>query len=338
MTATTHTVPRQAGVALHAALLLTDRHHRVLVHTQTGPTGDVTSLPTGCPLVGESPAAAATRAAQAATSLVGLDAGPLIAVDWLGPGTAPGEAEQHRVVHLYDGTLTASQVATLTADDGLIGGLRFLTPGELRTQTPAEARRVLAALHARVEGRTSELVDGIARMPGVLDRHRVLDQADVRRLAAWTSAGRPFTGQVREARGWLFVPDGRVLLYFDPATGDVHLPGGPLLPGEDDHPSAGLRRACASTVMAHVHHARELGHRGDQARLVGAVTRLAALASAGPAPVRLLATVEQALELTAGQTDATEVRAASEAARDLGFADPARQPITEVPSSGIAAL
>ncbi|MDH6111409.1 ADP-ribose pyrophosphatase YjhB (NUDIX family) [Kitasatospora sp. MAP12-15] len=326
--------PLAAATHIRAALLLTDGQGRVLISTGTDPRGDADSLPGGPLASGESPAAGAARAAQAATGLAGLSATSLLAVDWLPSGSAAG---QPCTVHVYDHSpLTASQASALTADAGHRGGLRLVAPGELEKEVPGQAHRILAALHARAEGRTSDLEDGRVRTPGVLDLHRVLAGAVPRQPEPWTPARKPFDGEVSEARGWLIAPDGRALVHYDPTAGRARLPGGLLLPDDRDDHEATLTRSCAATVLAHIGHPKLLGYRGNQARFVATLRGLGPLPSGPclPTVVRLFVTQEQALELTGGETDNDELEAARDAARELGFPDPGRQPSTEAPVDG----
>ncbi|MCX5215775.1 hypothetical protein OG689_42235 [Kitasatospora sp. NBC_00240] len=319
----------------------TDQVHSLqTVVVLTAPDGRVALRPAGEHLEpfampvksGESPHDAAVRALLAPT---GHDAVPgrLLAVDWTAP--APETTGSAEIVHLYGGESTAARHAELEAG----GQARFVAPGDLdKVLPPRWSRRLLAALHARVEGTVTELEHGRPRHPGALDRHSVLATRTVAAEGRWM-LGYSWDGTPTHVRGWLFAPDGRVLLLHDPATGRTGLPGG--AGGED--PMMALGAVAATTAQATLSQDREVfGHHliGDEAtasvaarlRVVGPLVP----APCAPMPIRLLAAPEQARELV---PDAAVTHFELQAVMHLAHSEfelPAadRRPVTEIPSTG----
>ncbi len=323
------TLPAEAGTpAIRAELLLTAPDGRLLLTA----AGTPSALPGGTPRPGESPAPAAARAAAALTGLAGLDPAALLTVDWYHTDGAA------RTVTVYDHPpLTGAQLSALTTDPGHRGGApRLVAPADLALQAPGDAERILTALRARIDGVTAELQHGRPRTPRVLDIHQVAPQPRATPPGPWTPLGRRHDVPVTEVAGWLFTPSGLVLLHHDPVSGRTRLPGGPLLPADNGDLSRALARICATTVATRPADAELIGHRGAQARLADVVRRFGPLVQGPcePTVIRLLATPEQAAQLSDGSVDPDELRAAGEAA---GIAPGlVRQPVTVLSVGGLA--
>ncbi|MGW4890662.1 hypothetical protein ACWEQL_00105 [Kitasatospora sp. NPDC004240] len=318
----------------------TDRCHSFeTVVVLTAPDGRVALRPAGEHLEpfgttvssGESPHDAAVRA------LLGPDGpravpGRLLAVDWTAP--APAGTGRAEIAHLYEAESTAARTTELEAG----GQVRFIAPGDLGVLDPQWARRLLAALHARVENTVTELDHGRPRHPGVLDRYRILASRTQAAEGKWMT-GERWDGTPTHVRGWLFAPDGRVLLLHDPATGRTDLPGG--AGGED--PTMALGAVAAATAHATLSQDREVvGHHllGDEAT-ASVAARLRVLgplvpAPCAPLPIRLLATPIQAQELmphaAITRSELQAVLHLAHAEFELPTAD--RRPVTEVAVTG----
>ncbi|MGA5819966.1 NUDIX domain-containing protein [Kitasatospora sp. NPDC094028] len=331
-----------AAAQVHAALLLVDDHGRVLISQTAEPQRESCGLPGGPSLFGESPATAAARAAEAPTGLPSLTAGRLLAVDWH-PGTDPSTAGLR---FIYDHPpLTAGQAAALGADPGLRNGPRLVHPKDLAEASPDQASRILAALHARVDGSTADLESGQPRTPSVLDRHHLLTHALPGPATATWKGGPAMEGTVvEEVRGWLFAPDGRVVLVHDPATRTTFLPGGSLEPDESEAPETALVLLADSTARAMISFTDRflLGHHVTgstaSARIVTTVKFVKPLSTApdASAPLRLLVSPEQAVDLLGGgKALRAEMAAAVRlATQEIGLPDAGRYPVTELPAEG----
>ncbi|MYV69605.1 NUDIX hydrolase, partial [Streptomyces sp. SID2131] len=96
--------------------------------------------------------------------------------------------------------------------------------------------------------------------PGVLDRAGALGGARERDHRPFHPSPVPDGLPVRETRGWLFAPDGRVLVLLDPGTGAARLPGGTPEPADHDDPRATLVREADAMAAATAARALYLGH------------------------------------------------------------------------------
>ncbi|MFJ4679040.1 hypothetical protein [Kitasatospora sp. NPDC088783] len=311
----------RAGCSVLAQLLLSCPDGRIVIspagaHPQYG-------LPGAEPGPSEAPHAAAARAGQSVTGLARLDPGRLLATDWR------AGADGLVLVHIYDHpVLTGGQAAALAADAGNPRIPLPLRPGDAARTLHGAA--IGAALAARIEGRTAELVDGVPRHPGVLDRYLLhLRERPAPRRTQWQH-GEPEPGAgVRGARMWLLASDGRVVVHHHPETGATELPSRQLhgeTPVETGaRTMAGLVLDTAPYVIGHHH-----GDGFDDVRLVGPVQAV------GPLPaesgiVRLLMTPHQAAELVHHPIDPGETETVRRAAAALSLPpDPARQPVTEI--------
>ncbi|MFI9122593.1 NUDIX domain-containing protein [Streptomyces bikiniensis] len=354
----------RASAALWAgtSVLITDEYGRVLVQRVDYRPSYL--LPGGAVDKGESPARAAARELWEELGVTAVvDRG--LAVDWVSaegfgaPGVMrfPGE-----ILHVYDGGVwDEGRIAAIRLPGHEVEAVGFAEPADLPgLMTPGDARRVLSALRARIDGAgPAFLEDGVPIAPGVLDRAGVLRTARVREHFPFRPAPVPEGLPVRRSEGWLLAPDGRVLVLLDPGTGAARLPGG--APGPVDHgdPWATLVREAGGEAAATAARPLYLGHlldpegpdgsdgpdrseaaeaaEGSYALVCHAavLTRLgppSAGADADRAPVRVLATPEQALELfDRGPHGAAQLAAVHRARALLGIPRADRRAVTELP-------
>ncbi|MEU6016595.1 NUDIX domain-containing protein [Streptomyces sp. NPDC047515] len=335
-----------------ASALITDTSGRVLV--QRVDYRDVHLLPGGAVDAHESPSRAAAREALEELGVTAHYTRGL-AVDWI-PSNTPGYPAETRfpgeILFVYDGgTWNAEQIAAVRLPDREILAIDFAEPARLPDiMEPGDARRTLSALRARINGTTTLLEDGRPLDPTPLDRHRVLATARKPQHWSWHSATVPSGLPLQQSWGWLFAPDGRVLVLIGTDTGSACLPGGTVDPGDHGGPSATLRRETAEEANARI--GEQLLHLGylydDNAaqqpgpcarvRMAG---RLAGFGPWRPAPAtghtyaRLLATPEQVCELFDWGPEGDHQVAAVHAAREqLGLPRPTRQSVTELPRRG----
>ncbi|MFI9462939.1 NUDIX domain-containing protein [Streptomyces xiamenensis] len=266
--------PDPGAPRLDSAALVTDATGGVLL--ARSPDGDL-RLPTSRTSAESGPRAAAVRAVRASTGLIPR-LGGLLVCDWGGQG--PGGA----VRCVFDGGGISPAAARRRTGDTL-----FLAPDALaRALAPVEARTVLDALRARREGRTVYTEHG--RPPPVLaamDRFGIVPAVQSGGVWEWREEPVPASLPVRQSWVWLFVPDGRVVVYVDVA-GLLGLPGGTLEPQDGaDAAAAAVREIREETNIA-VTPPLYIGHvvdRGVGGPVVARV-RMAALATAiGPATV-----------------------------------------------------
>ncbi|MGW0394656.1 NUDIX domain-containing protein [Streptomyces sp. NPDC003042] len=310
----------RAALWTGAVVLVTDSDGRVLVQTVDYRPDRL--LPGGAVDAGEAPAAAAAREMREELGVDGHYPRGL-AVDWI-PADAPGFPPEMRfpgeILHVYDGgTWNRDRIESVRLPAQEITGIDFAEPADLPAlMEPGDARRALSALRARVNGAGPALLeDGRPTTPTALDRLGVLRTRRTPQHGTWIPGPVPGHLPVREHSGWLFAPDGRVLLLVARATGAAHLPPAQAAP--------------AVGALA-------LGYRyADHGALARTAARLTAVApAADPAYARLLATPEQVRELSdwgpAGRHELTAVHAAR--AR-LCLPAPPRIPPTELPEPGI---
>ncbi|WP_424210678.1 NUDIX domain-containing protein [Streptomyces sp. BI20] len=311
----------RAGLWTAAGVLVTDRDGRVLV--QHVDYRDTLLLPGGAVDAGESPSTAAAREMD---EELGVETRPTrgLVVDWI-PANTPGFEPEMRfpgeIVYVFDGgTWSPERIASVRLPAQEITGIRFVEPGDLaRVMEAGDARRVLAALRARVEGQAPTLLErGRPAEPGALDRLGVLCAPRPREHGAWRTGPVPQDLAVRDTRCWLLAPDGRALALVDREHGTVSLPTPEQVPpGHVDGPLAPL---------GHLHdenapwlHLRTVGRLGPGATAPGG--RYAAL----------LATPEQIRELTDwGPDGPAQIAAVHEARRLRGLPEPLRGPVTEL--------
>ncbi|MEV6950464.1 NUDIX hydrolase [Streptomyces sp. NPDC051183] len=302
-----------------AVVLVTDGAGRILVQSVDYRPDRL--LPGGAVDAGESPSAAAAREVSEELGIEGHYPRGL-AVDWIPadtPGIPPEMGFPGEILHVYDGgTWSAERIDAVRLPDQEITGIQFAEPADLAAlMDPGDARRALSALRARINGGGAALLeDGRPTAPTALDRLGVLRTRRSPDHGTWHAGPAPEHLPVREHTGWLFAPDGRVLLLVARATGTVHLPPPTAAP------TAG---------------AVPLGYRYD-AR--GAHLRTAArLTALPPAPdaahARLLATPEQVRELSDwGPAGHDELASLHAARARLCLPAATRTPLTELPDHG----
>ncbi|MGW0901265.1 NUDIX domain-containing protein [Streptomyces goshikiensis] len=321
----------RAALWTGALVLVTDTDGRVLVQTVDYRTDRL--MPGGAVDAGESPAAAAAREMREELGVDGHYPHGL-AVDWI-PADTPGFPPETRfpgeILHVYDGgTWTPDRIAAVRLPAQEITGIEFAEPADLPALMDAgDARRALSALRARVAGAGAALLeDGRPTVPTALDRLGVLRTRRVPQRAAWHPGPVPAHLPVRERSGWLFAPDGRVLLLIARATGAAHLPPPTAGPTADALP-LGYRHEAGAADPAHAD--------ADAHADARTAARLTALPpAADPAYARLLATPEQVRELSdwgpAGLRELASVHAARER---LSLPAPPRTPPAELPQDGV---
>ncbi|MFD6180449.1 NUDIX domain-containing protein [Streptomyces goshikiensis] len=315
----------RAALWTGALVLVTDTDGRVLVQTVDYRTDRL--MPGGAVDAGESPAAAAAREMREELGVDGHYPHGL-AVDWI-PADTPGFPPETRfpgeILHVYDGgTWTPDRIAAVRLPAQEITGIEFAEPADLPLLMDAgDARRALSALRARVGGAGAALLeDGRPTVPTALDRLGVLRTRRVPQRDAWHPGPVPAHLPVRERSGWLFAPDGRVLLLIARATGAAHLPPPTAGPTADALP-LGYRHEAGAADPAHA-----------DARTAARLT--AVPPAADPAYARLLATPEQVRELSDwGPAGLRELAAVHAARERLSLPAPPRTPPTELPQDGV---
>lgn len=333
------------GVWMSSAALLTDDGGRVLIVRPSYRADKRWLLPGGGVEAGEGPLEGCLREVR---EEVGLELDPgaagLLACSWL---SAQCKTAEHRpplfpgdVMTVFDGgTLHEEQIRTirLQADEIAEAGFHdSATAAELLS--PLSAQIMLAALRARLGGTGTAYLEGGRHVgqPPVLDRHDV-------HVKPWPA---PSGTPVREVRGWLFVPDGRVVLTVDPHPEPGKriptLPGGTAPP--DGPPATALvRRAAELTRLALGGEPLALtpspaspGGLQQLAAPVAGVGPVAAVPATGRAPLRLLAEPARAAELLGGgELRSHAARAAASAVLHWHLPAAPPGPVTEIPAEGM---
>ncbi|MGY1440089.1 NUDIX hydrolase [Streptomyces reniochalinae] len=340
------------AVWLGATALFTDELGNVLLVKPTYRSQWL--LPGGAADPGESPEIACRREVR---EELGLSRSPvrLLAVHWLTPGHPdiaadlpfPGEV---RYV-LDGGVLTEADIAALCLPPDELSGYEFLdSRAAAERMTPVDARIMLAALRARLAGTTAHLADGrhVTEAPP-LDRHDVHTRPRSGRQWPWHPGQVPDGLRVRQAWGWLFAPDGRVVVVVDPAKRLVMLPGGTVEP-TDASPEDALVREAEEEARLTLGQVQRLGWVYDAAgeayggigecarlRLTAPITAIGPSAvdpAVGRRLVRLLAMPEQAAALLGweeqGYEQARLAAGIAHARWGIPLAPPS--PITELPA------
>ncbi len=315
----------RAALWTGAVVLVTDRDGRVLVQSVDYRSDRL--LPGGAVDVGEAPSAAAAREVREELGVDGRYPRGL-AVDWIPadtPGFPAGMRFPGEILHVYDGgTWTPERIESVRLPAQEVTGIHFAEPADLPALMDAgDARRALSALRARINGSgTALLEDGRPTVPTALDRLGVLRTRRVALHGAWHAGPVPAQLAVRDRRGWLFAPDGRVLLLIARATGAAHLPP----------PTAAPTAASFPLGYRYGDHCRGGGGQGVHARSAARLTGLPP--AADPAYARLLATPEQVRELSDwGPAGARELESVHAARTRLSLPAPTRTPPTELPES-----
>ncbi|WP_235484588.1 NUDIX hydrolase [Streptomyces roseoverticillatus] len=302
-------------------------------------------LPGGAADAGETPSLAVTRKVHEELGLIRRFSRAL-AVDWLPPGTPgypqgfPGE-----MIYVFDGgTLTEDDLARIRLPSREVTSIRRVEPALLpRRMDSGNARRTLAALRARINGTGPTILeDGHPLAPTRLDDLQILRTPRKPQLWPWHSGPVPAGLPVKQAWGWLFATDGRILVLIGQDTGSACLPGGTVEPADHGSPARTLRREVWEEARVRIGDPLYLGYlHDDTCSRHCARARYAALITdweppsrdeaTGQTYTRVLATPEQAAQLFDwGNEAASQLAAVHTARENLGPPAPARQPLTEL--------
>ncbi|WP_326812381.1 NUDIX hydrolase [Streptomyces scopuliridis] len=342
------------AVWMSAAALFTDPLGRVLL---VKPTYREQWLLPGAAESGESPTQACRREIGEELGLT-REPGRLLAVHWLPPDHPdidPGMRLPGEVRYILDGgTLTDGEIAAVSTPAGELTGFEFVDSTQVEQRMiPVDAQILLAALRARLSGTSAHLESGwhVGEAPP-LDWYDVRVRPRAGRTWPWHAEPVPANLPVVQSWGWLFMPDGRVVLVIDPNNRLAALPGGTVEPA-DASPEDTLRREAVEEAQLTIGEPARLGWvsdaTGDAYGGIGPCARLrlaAPVTAVGPAAVdpatgrmfaRLLATPDQAAGLLGwGETGYQQAELASRLAEDRwGPPRPVPTPITELPATGL---
>ncbi|WP_405660416.1 NUDIX hydrolase [Streptomyces sp. NBC_01166] len=332
-----------AALWVGTSVLITNSYGKVLI--QHVDYRDTCLLPGGAVDQGESPAHAAARELMEELGVAALvDRG--LAVDWVSTGAVDAPASMRfpgEILHVFDGgTWDDGRIAEIRLPPSEITGIEFVEPARLPgLLSPADARRALSALRARINAAGTVLLEnGRPITPGVLDRLDVLRTARPEYHYPWHRGPAPRELTVTQVWAWLFAPDGRVLILLDPETGSALLPGGKPEEQDQGDPVSTLHREADEEAAARFGSPLLLGHVTDPAGRRAYLRYAAALTDVGPARsdpatgltyTRILAAPEQAAELFDwGPSVADHLAAVHRARRRLGIPGAALQPVTEL--------
>lgn len=339
------------GVWMSSAALITDGVGRILIVRPSYRTDGKWLLPGGGVEAGESPWQGCLREVREEVGLeLGGRAARLLACCWQGPGC---ERAEHGapfpgdVMSVFDGgSLNTERIAAIRLQDEEISEAGFHDSARAAALlTPLSARIMLAALRARLAGTGTAYLESGRHIgqPPVLDRHDVHVRPAVATPAAGCPTGRD-TGEVRRVSGWLFAPDGRVVLTVDPHPEPAErvpgLPGGTALP-QDGTPAAGpVHEAAQEARLILGPGTFPLSSTAGHEHLVAAVSAIGpakAAPATGRVPLRLLASPEQAAELLGAGDELRRLaaHAAAEAGRLRHLPSAPAGPVTEVPAEGM---
>ncbi|WP_424886762.1 NUDIX hydrolase [Streptomyces sp. XH2] len=226
-----------------------------------------------------------------------------------------------------------------------VTGIRRVEPALLpRHLSPGNARRALAAVRARINGTgPAVLEDGHPLAPTRLDDLQVLRTPRKPQLWPWRTGPVPAGLPVKQAWGWLFSEEGRVLVLIGQDSGSACLPGGRVEPADYGDPARTLRREVWEEAQVHISDPLYLGYLHDdtssrhcaRARYAAQITGWEPPTreeATGQTYARLLATPEQVAQLFGWGDEAAFQLAAVHSAREkLGLPAPARQLLTELP-------
>ncbi|MFE5300625.1 NUDIX domain-containing protein [Streptomyces sp. NPDC056632] len=299
-------------------------------------------LPGGAVDAGESPARAAARELHEELGVTAVvDQG--LAVDWVSRatmGAPPALRFPGELLHVFDGgTWDDARIGTVRLPEREIKAIDFVEPARLADlMAPRDARRALSALRARINGAGAAILEnGVPIAPGVLDRLGALSPPRPRDHSPFRRGPAPDGLPVGPCSGWLFAPDGRVLVLLDPDTGAAALPGGPPVPSDDGDAVATLIRTVADSALAHLTDPVRVGHLTAPAAPVAHVRWAARLTGLGPEAAagsrcrRILATPEQAVQLFDwGPRTADHLAAVHQARERFALPRAALQAVTEL--------
>ncbi|MFK0292544.1 NUDIX hydrolase [Streptomyces sp. NPDC090442] len=353
MSVAAHARSRHA-VWMSATALFTDPLGRVLLVKPT--YREQWLLPGGAGESGESPAQACRREIGEELGLARAP-GRLLAVHWLPPDhpdvdaglQLPGE-----IRYILDGgTLSEEVIASLRVPEDELAGFEFVDSTQVEHRMiPVDARIALVALRARVSGTTAHLEGGRhVGEPPPLDRYDVRVRPRAGHRLPLRDDPMPADLEVRQAWGWLFVPDGRVVLVIDPGNRLPALPGG-RVERTDASPEETLRREAVEEARVTIDEPLRLGWVHDttgtadggadsyaRLRLTARVTAVAPVAedpATGRTFARLLVTPEQAAALLGwGEEGHRQARRAAHLAHTRwGIPHAAPSAIAELPAGG----
>lgn len=336
----------RASAALWAgvSVLITDSCGRVLVQHVDYRTTCL--LPGGGIDAGESPSHAAARELNEELGVT-MTVSHSLAVDWVSPTNSSAPAVMRfpgETIFVYDGgTWTDDRIDAVRLPEQEITSIELVEPARLPDLlSPSDARRAMSALRGRLNGGGPVfLEDGHPIAPTVLDRIGVLRTARDQSHYEFRTGPVPTTLlTVRQSWGWLFAPDGRVLVLLEPDTGAACLPGGTPEPEDQDSPVATLIREADEEAAAQLGDPHYLGYLTADGDPYARLRYAAALRSIGPMRTdpatgrtytRVLATPEQALELfNWGPPAADQLAALHHARQRLGIPRAPRQSFTEL--------
>lgn len=335
----------RASAALWAgtSVLITNARGQVLV--QHVDYLDTCLLPGGGVDKNESPAHAAARELG---EELGITDSPVrgLAVDWVAAGSTkapPAVRFPGEILHVFDGgTWDEDRIASIRLPSSEITAVEFVEPARLpELLAPSDARRALSALRSRINASGAALLEnGRPIAPTVLDRLGILRTARPAHHLSWQDGPAPRELPVQQVWGWLFAPDGRVLVLLGADSGGAVLPGGTPEDQDLGDPEATLRREAEEEAAARFIRPRFLGHLtapGTRRGYLRYAARLTGLGPVRPDPAtdqtytRVLATPEQAVELFDwGPATAQQLAAVHRARRHLGIPRAAPQAVTEL--------
>ncbi|MFF4531617.1 NUDIX domain-containing protein [Streptomyces sp. NPDC001407] len=326
--------------------LITDGRGRVLLEDVDYRPARL--LPGGAIDAGEAPSQAVAREVHEELGLTRTFSRAL-AVDWV-PPNAPGYPQGFpgEIIYVFDGgTLTENDIARIRLPEREVTGIRCVEPALLpHHMGPGNARRALAAVRARINGTGPvALEDGRPLTPTSLDELEVLRTPRKPQLWPWHTGPVPAGLPVRQAWGWLFTADGRVLVLIGQDTGSACLPGGTVEPADRGDPARTLRREVWEEARVRISDPLYLGYLYDdtssqrcaRARYAAVITGWETPSrdkASGQTYARLLATPEQVAQLFDWGDEAAFQLAAVHSAREkLGLPTPTQQPVAALPPS-----
>ncbi|MBK3642347.1 MULTISPECIES: NUDIX hydrolase [unclassified Streptomyces] len=332
-----------AALWVGTSVLITNPFGQVLV--QHVDYRDTCLLAGGAVDKNESPARAAARELVEELGVTAT-VDRCLAIDWIAADSTDAPAAMRfpgEILHVFDGgTWDDDRIGEIRLPPSEITGIEFVEPARLPDLlSPADARRALSALRARIDaGGTVILENGLPLAPSILDRAAVLQTARPTYHYPWHHGPAPHDLAVTQVWAWCFAPDGRVLVLLEPHTGVAILPGGTPEEQDQGDPVATLRREVKEEATARIGCPLLLGHVTDPSVRRGYLRYAAALTNVGPAQpdpatghtyIRILATPEQAMELFDWGPPAVDQLAVVHWARQqLGVPRAVRQPVTEL--------